>query len=97
MSKDLFQKHREEEIYTMVSMPYYVYKQLKCDWCSKDLEEINLIKHYIPSYYEVYKKDLAWSELQEKIKILKEEKKEIEYNIAYGRTTNKDNNNNPKV
>lgn len=78
MSKKLFEKYREEEIMTMLSMPYLDYKQLILMW---DNPEMSLIKHYYPDNRKLFEKSEDWKVLNEQIKVDKEQLKDIEYQL----------------
>ena len=88
MSKDIFTQYREEEIHTLVSMPYQVYKELKdCYPTTFSFPELRLVKHYNPEIREKAKKDPRWKDLEKTRKECKEEQKDIEFNLSNGNTT----------
>jgi len=78
-SKEIFQQFREEEIHTMVSMPYSDYKYLTDNEYFN--EKIHLIKHYNPELREKAKKNPKWKALEENRRECKEEQKDIEFEI----------------
>lgn len=78
MSKELFERYREEEIMTMVSMPYPDYKELILMWENPDM---SLIKHYYPENRKLFEKSKEWKALNEQIKGDKDKLRDIEFNI----------------
>lgn len=78
MSKELFENNREEEIHTILSIPYQEYKGLVL---TQGITEFQFIKHYIPANRDKFKKNKRWSDLQKTIKECKEEQREIESEI----------------
>ena len=77
MSKALFQKYREDEIHTMCTMPYELYKHLKT-------EDINLMKHYYPDDRSYFKTNKKWVDLNNEINEKKILLKDLEYKIKHG-------------
>jgi len=79
MSKQLFEEFREEEIHTMVSMPYSDYKYLISNEYFE--EKIHLIQHYNPEIRTQVKKHKKWSDLEKTRRECKESQKDIEFEI----------------
>jgi len=75
MSKNLFHEYREEEIRTLISVPYQMFKELK------ESEEVHFIKHYNPSNRDKFKKDKSWEKVDKEIKELKKKQRDIESEI----------------
>ena len=76
MSKDLFQQYREEELRTMVTVPYQLFKeQLKPN------AEVYFIKHFYHNNRDEFKKSSKWTGLEDQIKKLKKEQKDVESEI----------------
>lgn len=92
MSKELFNQMREDEVYAFCSMEWNQMLYL----LDRGFE-VTLHKPYKPKQIERFKKDPEWIKINNEIKRLKQVKRDIEFIIENGKTTDQYNTDDSEI